>query len=302
VVKKGKGKGAVIHVDRMRKLPNELSSDNSDSQEDNMHSSSQPKSRRKASDAAMETSTHCTMTANCTDTNTNTPLFQPDGSLNVCTSDDLDTSDTPGTAYRSLECAVAAVGMLDSAARPFPRSARRRWCLVCRLGDVFASAVLIGQRVSRVVGCLACPCIRRNRLPDACVIRRVTAVKRSVGCVVSSADSSSNFDSMPNKPNKRRNLPDVEPSDTDSSSSDWERDVLPAVISKPSVSVMRALAFHSHGMAAGGRPGIHRGQGMRGLPPLGCGNTMAAARAVPLFGKSGRGGPQAPVRGYIPHR
>jgi len=38
VVKKGKGKGTVIHVDRMRKLPNELSSDNSDSQEDDMHS------------------------------------------------------------------------------------------------------------------------------------------------------------------------------------------------------------------------------------------------------------------------
>ena len=38
VVKKGRGKGTVIHVDRMRKLPNELSSDNSDSGEDDMHS------------------------------------------------------------------------------------------------------------------------------------------------------------------------------------------------------------------------------------------------------------------------
>jgi len=37
VVKKGRGKGAVIHVDRMHKLPSELSSDNSDSQEDDMH-------------------------------------------------------------------------------------------------------------------------------------------------------------------------------------------------------------------------------------------------------------------------
>jgi len=48
VVKKGRGKGAVIHVDRMRKLPSELSSDNSDSQEDDMHSTSQPKQRRTA--------------------------------------------------------------------------------------------------------------------------------------------------------------------------------------------------------------------------------------------------------------
>jgi len=55
VVKKGRGKGAVIHVDRMRKLPSELSSDNSDSQEDDMHSTSQPKQQRKASDAAMAT-------------------------------------------------------------------------------------------------------------------------------------------------------------------------------------------------------------------------------------------------------
>jgi len=67
MVKKGRGKGAVIHVDRMRKLPSELSSDNSDSQEDDMHSTSQPKQQHKASDAAMATSTHCTMTANCTD-------------------------------------------------------------------------------------------------------------------------------------------------------------------------------------------------------------------------------------------
>jgi len=77
VVKKGRDKDAVIHVDRMRKLPNELSSDNSDSKEDDMHSASQPKLRRKASDAAMETSTHCTMTTNCTDTDTGTPLFSP---------------------------------------------------------------------------------------------------------------------------------------------------------------------------------------------------------------------------------
>jgi len=66
-VKKGRGKAAVIHINRMQKLLNELGLENSDSQEDDMHSTSQPKVWRRARDAAMETSTHCTMTANCTD-------------------------------------------------------------------------------------------------------------------------------------------------------------------------------------------------------------------------------------------
>jgi len=77
VVKKGRGKSVVIHVDRMRKLPSELSSDKSDSPEDDLHSTSQPKQRRKASDAAIATSTHCTETANCTDTDTSTSLSSP---------------------------------------------------------------------------------------------------------------------------------------------------------------------------------------------------------------------------------
>jgi len=91
-----------------------------------MHSASQPKQRRKANDAAMETSTHCTMTANCTGTNTDPPLFQPDDSINACISDDPDTLDTPVNAYQSSACAVAAVGKSDCAAQPFPRSVRRR--------------------------------------------------------------------------------------------------------------------------------------------------------------------------------
>jgi len=79
----------------MRKLSNELSSDNSDSQEDDMHSTSQPKQWHKASDAAMETSTHCTMTAICTDMDTSMPLFPPmdtcsDHSSDACVSISLD--------------------------------------------------------------------------------------------------------------------------------------------------------------------------------------------------------------------
>jgi len=120
VVNKGRGKGAVIHVDRMRKLPIELSSDNSDSQEDDMHSTSQPKQRRKASDAAMATSTHCTMTANCTDTDTHTPLFLPmdacgDHSPDACVSIGLDIcnptvdeTESQGTHGSSTATAVFA--------------------------------------------------------------------------------------------------------------------------------------------------------------------------------------------------
>jgi len=117
VVKKGRGKSVVIHVDRMRKLPSELSSDDSDSQEDNLHSSSQPKQRHKASDAAMATSIHCTETASCTDTDTGLPLssaldpvlFQPNDCINVRISDDPDTSDVPRNAYYSSPRAAAAV-------------------------------------------------------------------------------------------------------------------------------------------------------------------------------------------------
>jgi len=42
-----------------------------------MHSTSQPKQRRTVSEAAMATSTHCTETASCTDTDTSTPLSSP---------------------------------------------------------------------------------------------------------------------------------------------------------------------------------------------------------------------------------
>jgi len=146
-----------------------------------MHSTSQPKLRRKASDAAMETSTHCTMTAS-TDPVSDASLFQPAESVNVCMCDDLDMADTPGTVYQSSACAAAAVGMLDSAAWPFPCSAQRRQCLIHRLGDVFAGASLIGRYASRVVGCLAGPCIRRNRLPATSVIRCVTVVKQCCFC------------------------------------------------------------------------------------------------------------------------
>jgi len=147
----------------MRKLPNELDLENPDCPENDMCPTSQPKLRRKASDAVMETNTHCTKTASCADLDTNAPLFQSTNSLgaesvNVCTSDDLDTVHILGTLYQSSVCVATAVGSPDTAAWPFPRSARRRQCPICHLGDACANASLIVKCASRVVGCLANSC------------------------------------------------------------------------------------------------------------------------------------------------
>jgi len=140
IVNKGSGKSVVIHVDRMRKLPSELCLDNSDSQEDDLHSLSQPKQRRKASDAVIATSTHCTTTSSCPDADTGAPLsvpmdtdtvlFLPNDLINVGISDDPDMPDSPGNAYHSSPYPVAAVGGPSLAAQPRPCSARRRHCRV----------------------------------------------------------------------------------------------------------------------------------------------------------------------------
>jgi len=86
---KGKGKCVVIDIDRMHKLPNELDSENPNCQENDKCPTSQPNLRRKASNAAMETNTHCAKTASCADSDTNTPLFPSADNLgsqsaNVC--------------------------------------------------------------------------------------------------------------------------------------------------------------------------------------------------------------------------
>jgi len=56
-------------------------------------------------------------------------------------------------------------------------------------------------------------------------------------------------------PNKRRGKPDVEPSDSESSSSDWDNDAMPNVICKAHVPILKSLATRTTGMAAGDCPG-----------------------------------------------
>jgi len=102
-----------------------------------MHSTSQPKQRHKASDAAMATSTHCTMTANCTDTDTDTPLSSPmdtcsDHSPDACVSIGLDicnptvdASQSTHTASVDTAVAVTARGKPHPAVTKWP--VRSRW-------------------------------------------------------------------------------------------------------------------------------------------------------------------------------
>jgi len=112
-------------------LPSELSSDNSDSQEDDMHSTRQPKQRRKASDAAMATSTHCTMTASCTDTDTSTRLSSPmgicrDHSPDACVSFDLDICDPTVDASQSTHATSADTAVAVTAQhKPHPAVTKR---------------------------------------------------------------------------------------------------------------------------------------------------------------------------------
>jgi len=69
-----------------------------------MHSTSQPKQRRKASDAAMASSTRCTMTISCADTDNNTPLSSP---MDTCSDLAVDETEGQGTHGSSTATAVS---------------------------------------------------------------------------------------------------------------------------------------------------------------------------------------------------
>ena len=60
----------------MHKLPNKVNSENPDRPVNDISATSQPNKRRKADDAAMATSTHCTATTNRTGSEISRSLFQ----------------------------------------------------------------------------------------------------------------------------------------------------------------------------------------------------------------------------------
>ena len=131
VVKEGRGKSAVIHIDRMRKLPNELDLGSPDCRENDMCLTSQPKLRHKATNTTMETNTHCAKTASCADSDTNAPLFPSmdnfsDHSSNTCVSIGLDICNPAVAESQSTDGASTAIA--ESAAtqhRPCPALANR---------------------------------------------------------------------------------------------------------------------------------------------------------------------------------
>jgi len=173
-VKKGRGKSVVVHVDRMRKLPSELESDNSDSQEDNLRSVSQPKQRRKASDAAMTTSTHCTETASCTDRGTSTPLSLPVGACrdhpaNACVSFDLDTCNPTVDESQSTQAVdMDTTEAVTARDKPHPAVTKR--------------PVRLHRRPARFLETIqACRLVNRNSAARACRRAARCDVTLSVG-------------------------------------------------------------------------------------------------------------------------
>ena len=132
----------------------------------------------------------------------------------------LDTADSPEPSYQSSAIVAAEVGQPDTAVLPFSHSARQQRCLNHRLGDAQAKTSLIGRcaspraSLSRVEGCLADSRVSSCCLPNVCVIQRVTAVKRSPLLVDLFVHKLRKVELMPPK---RRMLPDVEPSDSESS-------------------------------------------------------------------------------------
>jgi len=100
VLRKGKGKAVVVHVDRIRKLPKLSDSESVDSHTHTQYTEPTTKSCKRCRSANATdsmTDTHCMSTANCTD---KTARFLPlvksrdtdadSNSANVCTSVDLD--------------------------------------------------------------------------------------------------------------------------------------------------------------------------------------------------------------------
>jgi len=107
VLRKGKWKAAVVHIDRMRKLPILLDSESSERPENDKLPTIQSTKRRKATNAA-ETSTHCTDISDSVDRHS--PSIQPTDNIDsphVCISVDLDTCSPAVSLSQSTEATAA---------------------------------------------------------------------------------------------------------------------------------------------------------------------------------------------------
>jgi len=230
----------------MRKLPNPSDSESSDHPVNDKQPTIQPRKRHRATNAA-DTDMHCTNTASRTDTaDGQSPLIQSMGntgsqSHNVCTPVDLDTCGSPELLSQSADAtAVEPESVtMGSDTRPLPRPEQRRWLPSRYLDNIRTSASLIGQPelprnlLSRVQGCLAETRDRRGCLTSVCVIQRVVAVKKSTPQVEFCVDSVCKVAKMPFK---HCTLPDVEPSDSESSNSNSDGGEVSKPVSRPAGS------------------------------------------------------------------
>jgi len=140
VLCKGKGKAVVVHVDRMRKLPNLSDNESADSHMHTKHSEPtiQLCKRRKTANATDKLpSIHCMDTVSCADrADRHSPLVKTtetntDGqSVNVCMPSNLDISvdtaiisSSPELASQSTD--AMAVETVTTATKPLPLSAGR---------------------------------------------------------------------------------------------------------------------------------------------------------------------------------
>jgi len=168
VSRKGKGK-AVVHIDRMRKLPNPSDSESANSHTHNRHTEPtiQPYKRRRTTNAIDSmTDTHCMDTTSRTDRadrllplvkSTHTPVDTDSDSVNVCTRADTDAVATysatkplpwrqrrhrrPARYLSNVELSLTLIGRVGA---PFPIILESA---CCRLGSVRARVLLLVEKV-----------------------------------------------------------------------------------------------------------------------------------------------------------
>jgi len=160
-VQKGKGKSVVVHIDRMRKLLSKANTENPNCLVNDTSPTSQSDQWRKASDAAIETSTHCTGTANCTDPETSRSLFHYTDSqsgqyTNVCVDrNSLSLRDHIPALSQSTDTTVAKTAARDNKPCPALTSRPQHACRrpACYLEQV--QVRLTNQACTRCVSCRA---------------------------------------------------------------------------------------------------------------------------------------------------
>jgi len=165
VAKKGRGRPVVIHIDRLRKLPTKMDTDNTSCPASDSSHASPPAKRRKADTTAAATGTSPADTSVCRPLTCSTDHRSSQGG-NVCMdTDSTDTGDDylPVTVSQSTDTATAATAATaestSSSDRPRPvpasRAARERRRPARFLETVQACRLTYHQSAVRASGRLA---------------------------------------------------------------------------------------------------------------------------------------------------